>query len=54
MRRFTIEVSDDAAARLEEVALAERRDLRDQAAIILMRALRRRPSARERRPKVQA
>ncbi len=39
VRRFTITLDGDTAERLTEVARAERRDPRDQAALILERVL---------------
>jgi hypothetical protein len=48
-RRLTIAIGLDAAERLNDLALAERRDPREQAAILLERVLvRRRPNAADR------
>jgi hypothetical protein len=46
MRRFTIEIAANAFEALAELALRERRAVRDQAAVVLEQAL-----ARERRPR---
>lgn len=48
-RRLTIAIGLDAAERLNDLALAERRDPREQAAILLERVLvRRRPNGGDR------
>lgn len=40
MRRFYVEIREQAFDALAEIALAERRDVRDQAAVLLERTLR--------------
>ena len=48
-RRFTVEIPDDALQQLAALALAERRDTRDQAAVIILRALARRTAPKPER-----
>jgi hypothetical protein len=40
MRRFFVEIADDAFDALADMALQERRDVRDQAAILIEQRLR--------------
>ena len=40
MRRFFVQIKEDSFRRLVDLAVVERRDVRDQAAIMLERALR--------------
>jgi hypothetical protein len=49
-RRFTIALRQDVAESLTELASAERRDPRDQAALLLERLLARNDRSRQRRP----
>ncbi len=40
MRRFFVEIKEDSFRRLVDLAVVERRDVRDQAALVLESALR--------------
>jgi hypothetical protein len=52
MRRITVAIEEQALSRLRALAEAERRDPRDQAAVLLAAALRR--AERERRRRIPA